>query len=68
MHITVGAAGGALDDFYPAVYNNSWTARYLRGVFGYGQINIANDTALNFQFIGHDDGAVLDDVWVFRER
>ena len=70
IHITIGAAGAQLDDFYAAVttYDKAWTAFYLPGVYGYGKL-IGNETAMQFQFIRHgndDDGGgdVLDSVWI----
>ena len=68
MHITVGSAGAPLDDFYDATYNQTWTGKYLRGVFGYGKINVVNDTALRFEFISYNDDSILDEVWIIRDR
>jgi acid phosphatase type 7 len=74
IHVTIGAAGAPLDSFYSASYDNVWTDRYLRGVYGYGRLTVANDTAMHVEFIRHGDkddplaGAVLDDVWILRDR
>jgi hypothetical protein len=74
IHITIGAAGAPLDSFYPATYDNPWTDRYIRGVYGYGRLTVASDTAMHVEFMRHgakDDplaGEVLDDVWILRDR
>jgi hypothetical protein len=75
IHITIGAAGAPLDDFYASVttYDKPWTARYLPGVYGYGKLS-GNMTAMQFQFIRHGDeekdggGEVLDAVWIHRKK
>jgi hypothetical protein len=56
IHITVGAAGAPLENFYAAAttYSNPWTARYLPGVFGYGKLE-GNATDLHFSFVQHGD-------------
>ncbi len=74
IHITVGAAGAPLDNFYAAAttYSNPWTARYLPGVFGYGKLE-GNATDLHFSFVQHGDehdslaGQVLDTLWIPRK-
>jgi hypothetical protein len=74
VHITVGAAGAPLDNFYAAAttYSNPWTARYLPGVFGYGKLE-GNATDLHFSFVQHGDehdslaGQVLDTLWIPRK-
>ena len=69
MHITIGSAGAPLDDYYDATYNQTWTGKYLRGIFGYGKMNVVNDTALRFEFNSYkDDDEVLDEVWILRDR
>ncbi|KAG7355945.1 metallophosphoesterase [Nitzschia inconspicua] len=73
VHITIGAAGAALDDFYASttVYDKTWTARYLQGVYGYGKIE-GNEKSLRFTFIRHgniDDpmgGQILDSLIIPR--
>ena len=72
IHITVGSAGARLDDGIE--YANQWTARYIRGEFGYGKITVANSTDLHFEFIRHGSseedsaGQVRDDLWIHRDR
>lgn len=68
IHITIGAAGAPLDNFYDATYDQKWTSRYLRGVFGYGKMNVVNDTALRFEFISYNNNEMLDEVWILRDR
>jgi Iron/zinc purple acid phosphatase-like protein C len=69
IHITIGSAGAPLDDFYKnTTYDQKWTARYLRGLFGYGKVNVVNDTALRFEFLSFNDNEVLDEVWILRDR
>ncbi|KAL7580854.1 hypothetical protein ACA910_001127 [Epithemia clementina (nom. ined.)] len=77
-HITVGTAGAWLDD--AALYDTEWTVLCLEHVYGYGRITVANSTALLFEFVkvasedssdsghGDDAGAVLDYVWLKRNR
>lgn len=74
IHITIGAAGAPLDSYYAATYDNEWTDLYLRGVYGYGRLTVANATAMHIEFIRHGEkgdplaGEVLDDVWIHRDR
>ena len=71
-HITVGAAGAVFHTF--DLYENDWTAAYIKGVYGYGRISIANASALHFEYVKagpKDDpssGDVVDDVWIYRDR
>ena len=72
IHITVGTAGGILDS--GVELNEGWSSQFLRGVFGYGRITVANASALHFQFVragppeDAEAGQVLDDVWIVRDR
>lgn len=36
--------------------------------FGYGKMMVANSTHLRWQFFGATDGALLDEVWINKER
>jgi hypothetical protein len=71
-HITIGSAGGKLDETF--IYANPWTSKFIRGEFGYGRITVANDTHLNFEFVRHGDmddlfaGEIHDDIWIHRDR
>jgi hypothetical protein len=72
MHITIGSAGARLDNGFE--YNNPWTAKYIRGKYGYGRITVANATDMHFEFVGHGGpedpmaGEIHDGVWIRRER
>jgi hypothetical protein len=72
MHITVGTAGAHQGEF--ALYPTEWTAKFIAGEYGYGRITVWNHTDLQFQFIraldlgNAENGVVLDDVWIHRER
>ena len=69
MHITVGSAGAHLDTV--DLYDAPWTETYLKGVFGYGRMTVANASALNFEYVqtvNETYTQVLDDVWIVRER
>lgn len=72
IHITVGSAGGFLDD--GVEFENDWTSRYIRGEYGYGRITVANATDMHFEFVRHggqDDpnsGEILDEIWIHRDR
>jgi len=61
-----------LDDF--ELYDNGWTAKYIKQEYGYGRISIANASALHFEFVkasAENDtstGEVHDDVWLIRDR
>ena len=71
-HITVGAAGACFHK--QDLYENDWTAAFIRGVYGYGRISVANASAMHFEYVkaGPEDdpssGDVLDDVWILRDR
>ena len=71
-HITVGSAGAQLNTV--GLYWNWWTAKSIRGVYGYGRISVANSTALHFEFVKAGDandttaGDTLDNVWIVRSR
>lgn len=71
-HITVGSAGAELSTV--GLYWNRWTAKSIRGVYGYGRISVANATALHFEFVKAGDandtraGDTLDDAWIVRDR
>ena len=71
-HITVGSAGAALND--NELYDNQWTEAFVKQVYGYGRITVANASALRFQFVKAGEsndtsaGDVLDDVWIWRDR
>ena len=73
MRITIGTAGAHLDE--ADLYNNPWTAVYIKGTYGYGRMTIHNSTDLFFEFIqgsatddDPDAGEVLDSVWIHREH
>jgi acid phosphatase type 7 len=71
-HITTGTAGAQLD--MAGLYWNWWTAKYVKGHYGYGRITIMNSTALHFELVKAGDvndtsaGDTLDDVWIIRHR
>ena len=48
-HITVGTAGGQLDDV--ALYETEWTVASIEHTYGYGRITVANATSLLFEFV-----------------
>lgn len=69
LHITVGSAGAHLDT--AELYDAPWTETYLKGVFGYGRMTVANASALYFEYVQTVDETttqVLDDVWIVRDR
>ena len=73
MHITVGTAGAHLDEV--DLYDNPWSATFLKQVYGYGRITVHNATALHFEFVqgaasenDPEAGQVLDSVWIYRNR
>jgi hypothetical protein len=72
IHITVGSAGATLDD--GSEFQNEWTAKWIRGEYGYGRITVANASAMQFEFVRagpRDDsmaGQVDDEIWIRRDR
>ena len=72
-HITVGSAGANLDTNV-TLYPQEWTAKFIPQEYGYGRITVVNATAMHWEFVraGADNdteaGAVLDEVWIVRER
>lgn len=74
VHITVGTSGARLrhGHLYPRIH---WTEKYVKGVFGYGRITVANASALHFEFVqagdhrtGSDGGKVLDETWILKDE
>jgi acid phosphatase type 7 len=72
-HITVGSAGAHLDENV-TLYKQEWTAKFIAQEYGYGRITVVNATAMHWEFVragadnDTDAGAVLDEVWILRER
>jgi len=72
MHITVGTAGAHFED--SLLYENSWSAAFIRHMFGIGRVTVVNETALFFEYIkagGANDtttDSVQDSVWLKRQR
>ncbi|GAX22395.1 hypothetical protein FisN_14Hh008 [Fistulifera solaris] len=69
MHITIGSSGAKLDTV--DLYDAPWTATYLKSVFGYGRMTVANASALYFEYVQTVNETythVLDDVWIVRDR
>ncbi|GAX25700.1 hypothetical protein FisN_14Lh008 [Fistulifera solaris] len=69
MHITIGSSGAKLDTI--DLYDAPWTATYLKGVFGYGRLTVANTSALFFEYVqtvNETYTQVLDEVWIVRDR
>jgi len=71
-HITVGSAGAHFDE--AVEYDNNWTEQLIEHEYGYGRITVANESALQFEFVkaGRTDdpaaGDTLDSVWLIRQR
>lgn len=72
-HITIGTAGANLRNghLYP---RNHWTESFIKGVYGYGRITVANASALHFEFVKAGNsteknaGEVLDETWILKDR
>ena len=72
LHITVGTSGAQLrhGHLYPTIH---WTEKFIKGVFGYGRITVANASALHLEFVRagsnstcDDAGTVLDETWILK--
>ena len=73
IHITVGSAGARLTHGHLNPSSSHWTQKHIKGVYGYGRINVANASALHFEFVQAGDetdtntGRVLDDTWIIKD-
>lgn len=73
MHITVGTAGAHLDE--ADLFENPWSAVYIKGTYGYGRVTVHNATDMLFEFVrgaaSENDpqaGEILDSIWIHRKR
>ena len=64
VHIVVGSAGFPLDD--AGTYGLPWSLHYEYH-FGYLRVGVANNSALHLEYIQNTDGAVADQVWLYKE-
>lgn len=71
-HLTIGSAGAQLRHGH-LMPESKWTKKYIRGVYGYGRVTVANASAMHIEFVkaggtnDTDAGRVLDEAWLVKD-
>lgn len=63
VHIMVGSAGMGRD--WEGWMKKPWSLFQL-SAYGYGRITIANSSAMQYEWVANDHGAVKDSVWLYK--